>query len=31
MLRDQLESLGQTQGFDPNYTIQIVSTGDWWG
>lgn len=30
MLRDQLESLGQTQGFDTNYTIQIVSTGDWW-
>jgi hypothetical protein len=31
MLRDQLESLGQTQGFDTNYTIQMVSTGDWWG
>lgn len=31
MLRDQLESIGQTQGFDPNYTIQMVSTGDWWG
>ena len=31
MLRDQLESLGQTQGFDTNYTIGKVSTGDWWG
>jgi len=31
MLREQLESLGQTQGFNPNYTIQKVSTGDWWG
>jgi len=31
MLRKQLESIGQTQGFGTNYTIQEVSTGDWWG
>lgn len=31
VLRNQLESLGQTQGFNTNYTIQMVCTGDWWG
>jgi hypothetical protein len=31
MLRRQLELARQTQGFDTNYTIQKVSTGDWWG
>lgn len=31
MLRKQLESLGQTQGFDTNYAITMVSTGNWWG